>query len=106
MLHIVNDVCGTEMEIEVNSGACESPNGRFPYLKTADGTLVFEVEAIAKHIARMNPGANLLGKTPFAEAQINQWITWTQTAWSKAVHPPLFAVYGIGKPVAPADFSA
>jgi len=68
MLHIVDDICGTEMEVEVNEGACEAPNGRFPYLKTADGTLVFEVEAIAKHIARMNPGANLLGKTPFVEA--------------------------------------
>ena len=106
MLSVVNDLCGTEMEVEVNTGQYESPNGRYPLLKTADGNIVFEVEAIAKYIARMNPKANLLGKSPFVEAQINQWLTWTQTTWSKAVHPALFAVYGIGRPCVPAEFSA
>jgi len=46
----------------------------------------------------MNPEANLLGKTPFVEAQINQWITWTMTEWSRNVHSPLFAIFGLGKP--------
>lgn len=106
MVQVVADICEVDMSIEITTEKSKAPNGRFPYLETADGTIIFEVEAVSKHIARMSPASNLLGKSLFAEAQVNQWISWCQSTWLKAIHPPLFGVYGIGKPIAPADFSA
>jgi len=38
----------------------KSLTGKFPLLETADG-LIFESVAIAKHLARLNPDAKLLG---------------------------------------------
>ena len=106
LVQVVADICEVELQVEVTLEKSNAPNGRFPYLETADGTIIFEVEAVAKHIARMNPSKNLLGKSLFNEAQVNQWIHWCQTTWLKAIHPPLFGVYGIGRPISPADFSA
>jgi len=56
------------MSLEITTEKSKAPNGRFPYLETADGTIIFEVEAVTKHIARMNPAVNLLGKSIFNEA--------------------------------------
>lgn len=40
--------------------------------------MIFESEAISKHLARMKPEKhNLLGKNAFDEAKINEWISWT-----------------------------
>jgi glutathione S-transferase len=61
--------------------------------------MIFESEAISKHLARMKPEKhNLLGKNAFDEAKINEWISWTQSEWLPAVHPPLLAVFGM-KPI-------
>ena len=106
MVQVVADICEVELELVVSNEKSKAPNGRYPYLESSDGSMIFEVEAISKHIARMNPSKNLLGKSLFNEAQVNQWIHWCQTTWLKAIHPPLFGVYGIGKPIAPAEFSA
>lgn len=68
MVQVVADLCEVEMTLEITTEKSKAPNGRFPYLETADGTIIFEVEAVAKHIARMNPAVNLLGKSIFNEA--------------------------------------
>lgn len=59
---------GANFDVEITDDKSRSPNGRFPMLEAADGSKIFEVEAVAKHIARMNPGAGLLGKNAFQEA--------------------------------------
>lgn len=65
MVQVVADICEVEMTLEITTEKSKASNGRFPYLETADGTIIFEVEAVTKHIARMNPSANLLGKSIF-----------------------------------------
>jgi len=61
--------------------------------------MIFEVEAISKHLARMKPDVHkLMGKSAFDEAKINEWIAWAQCEWLPAIHPPLLAIYGL-KPI-------
>lgn len=68
MVQVVADICEVELDLEISSESSKAPNGRYPYLETSDGSIIFEVEAISKHIARMNPSKNLLGKSVFNEA--------------------------------------
>ena len=49
-----------------------SPTGKLPVLSTRGG-VVFGANAIAKHIARCNPGAGLYGFSPEESAQVDQW---------------------------------
>jgi elongation factor 1-gamma len=60
---------------------------------------------VSKHIARMKPECHkLLGKSAFDEAKINEWIAWAQCEWLPAIHPPLFAIYGL-KPISSANYA-
>lgn len=82
------------MTSEVQSGASKAVTGAFPYLETSDGQIICEAEAVAKHVARMNPSNNLLGKNAFEEAKINEWISWVQSDWNPAAQQAVGAVYG------------
>jgi len=97
-IQLVADLVGAEVEIVVTKDASKSISGRFPYLETADGTVISESEAILKHICRQNENSGLLGKNPFEQAKINEWIAWTQTSWLPKMHPASFAIFGYGKP--------
>lgn len=76
MIQVVADLSGAQLSTEVSKEASKSVSASFPYLQTADGSIISEVEAIAKHVARMNSNNKLLGKNAFEEAKINEWISW------------------------------
>lgn len=58
--------------------AAKHPTFSFPFLELASGDIISGSSAIASHLARMNPNSGLLGSTPFQEAQVNQWVTWSE----------------------------
>jgi len=60
------------------------PSMVFPYLETSSGDIIFETTAIACHLARLNPNSGLAGKGVFQEAQINQWVAWSECISSLA----------------------
>ncbi len=55
------------------------PLGKVPALEAADGTTLFESDAIAQYIAESGPAAEqLVGYTPAKRATIRQWICFAQ----------------------------
>ncbi|KAJ5578801.1 uncharacterized protein N7459_007765 [Penicillium hispanicum] len=55
------------------------PLGKVPAFEGADGTTLFESDAIAQYIAESGPAAaQLLGATPAERAKIRQWIAYAQ----------------------------
>lgn len=55
------------------------PLGKVPAFEGADGTYLFESDAIAQYIAENGPAAaQLLGATPAERATIRQWICYAQ----------------------------
>lgn len=55
------------------------PLGKVPALEAADGTTLFESDAIAQYIAESGPAAEqLVGSTPAKRATIRQWICFAQ----------------------------
>lgn len=55
------------------------PLGKVPAFEGADGTNIFESDAIAQYIAESGPAAaQLLGATPAERATIRQWICYAQ----------------------------
>ena len=50
--------------------------GAYPLLDTPEGPL-FESAAIARYIARLRPEANLSGQNAKEQAEIDQWIDFT-----------------------------
>lgn len=58
-----------------------------PYLKTATGEVISTTSGIMSYLGRSNQGAALYGKNVFEEAQVNQWL-----AWSECLAPTLEAM--------------
>lgn len=55
------------------------PFGKVPTFEGADGTNLFESDAIAQYVAESGPAAaQLMGATPAERASIRQWITFGQ----------------------------
>ncbi|CAG8107003.1 unnamed protein product [Penicillium salamii] len=55
------------------------PLGKVPAFEGADGTTLFESDAITQYIAESGPTADqLVGATPAQRAQIRQWICYAQ----------------------------
>eukprot|EP00246_Nothoceros_aenigmaticus_P007221 TRINITY_DN2089_c0_g1_i8.p1 TRINITY_DN2089_c0_g1~~TRINITY_DN2089_c0_g1_i8.p1 ORF type:complete len:471 (-),score=115.59 TRINITY_DN2089_c0_g1_i8:800-2161(-) len=50
-----------------------NPIGKIPVLETPEGA-IFESNAIARHVARLNPAAGLYGKTLLDAALVDQWL--------------------------------
>ncbi|KAL8134608.1 hypothetical protein AgCh_009580 [Apium graveolens] len=50
-----------------------NPMGKIPVLETPDGA-VFESNAIARYVARLNPDNALFGSSPIDYAHVDQWI--------------------------------
>lgn len=104
MVQVVADLSGVSLTTERSDAASKAASGSFPYLETSDGQIIFEAEAVAKHVARMNSSNKLLGKNAFEEAKINEWICWVQSDWQAAAAPAIDAIYG-AKAMDSADFS-
>lgn len=56
-----------------------NPFGKVPTLETSSGEGVFESNAIARFVARQSPAAaaQLLGRTPIEQAQVDAWVDWS-----------------------------
>lgn len=55
------------------------PLGKVPAFEAADGTVIFESDAIAQFVAESGPAADqLMGATPATRASIRQWISFAQ----------------------------
>ncbi|CAI7638783.1 hypothetical protein N7533_010377 [Penicillium manginii] len=55
------------------------PLGKVPAFEAADGTVIFESDAIAQYVAESGPAAGqLMGATPAGRASIRQWICFAQ----------------------------
>ncbi|KAJ5779919.1 hypothetical protein N7457_005079 [Penicillium paradoxum] len=55
------------------------PLGKVPAFEGADGTTLFESDAITRYIAESGPAADqLLGSTPATRATVQQWISYAQ----------------------------
>ena len=52
-------------------------NGKYPFLETENGTILFQSTAIAGYIARQADDTGFLGKDAFTEAQVEQWLGYT-----------------------------
>ena len=78
MAQVAADIVGAKCETIVTEDKKKSLSGKFPYLETSNGSIIFESEAIVHHFARMNPGAGLHGSSPFEYAKISDWIAWCQ----------------------------
>ena len=94
MIQIVADIVGADVEVIVTKEKSKAITGAFPYLETADGSIIGESEAIAKFIARMNLATGLLGKHQHCHAKINEWIAWTQTSLINPAFECQGMVYG------------
>lgn len=86
LVQIVADIVGAKMEVIETKEKSKSIFGGWPYLETADGSIIGETEAIAKYIARMNLATGLLGKHQHCHAKINEWIAWCQTSFIYPAH--------------------
>lgn len=98
MIQVVGDLVGAEVEVVVTTEKSKHPSGRFPYLETSNGSVIWEPCAIAKHLARMNPSAGLLGGSPFEEAKVIEWIDWAESNALHKVHDVILPVLGYGSP--------
>ena len=54
MVQVVADLSGVSITTEKSDAASKAASGAFPYLETSDGSIIFEAEAIAKHVSRLN----------------------------------------------------
>ena len=97
MIQTVAEIAGAKLEVH-GAANKQAPTltGKFPYLET-DNQTIFDAEAIAQHIARLNPQAGLNGNTQFQKAMVNEWISWCQTKWLPVMHGPLLPVLGHSK---------
>lgn len=67
-----------------------NPLGQVPVLKTDDGRLLTENEAVLQHVARLHPAAGLLPERGFELAQLQQWLSFLSTELHAGVFALLF----------------
>jgi glutathione S-transferase len=78
---------------ELNAKEFKAKNltGKTPLLELESGDLVFESSAICQHFGRIS---GLNGKSVFQEAQVDQWIAFTQQNVWPRVMPVVMAAFG------------
>ena len=82
------DYCGVPVQtVLVDAAMAEDAafkakkgTGNFPLLELADGTILRESTAIAAFLARTAGNTDFLGATPFEEAQVDQWVSYTNSS--------------------------
>ncbi|MCO5566537.1 hypothetical protein L7F22_020214 [Adiantum nelumboides] len=72
-----------------------NPFGKVPVLETPDGP-VFESNAIARYIAKLDPEACLLGSSPYEAAVIEQWIDVATTELDANLSRWVYPLLGFG----------
>ena len=84
---IVNEMCGSNKAEVKNVKAADFKANKdfqaknssmsFPCVETSTGAIVSQDAAVASHLARKCSG--LFGENAMQEAQVNQWLAWTET---------------------------
>ena len=69
---VVDPEMAKSTEIKEKKGS-----GQYPFLETGDGTIINQSNAIAGYIARQAKDTGFLGKDAFTEAQVEQWLGFT-----------------------------
>jgi len=98
--------------IEINVGAdtkspeflAKNPTGSLPTLETESG-VIFESNAIARYVVRLNDSAKLYGRSPFEASSIDSWLDFANTEIrgpSNDIVPGLLGLSGYNKPAAEA----
>ena len=71
----------------------KNPTKKFPFLETPEGNL-FESSAICRHLARVAGDKGLYGSNPYENAQVDQWIDFSNSTLLNHIHPVMHAVAG------------
>ncbi|XP_051123526.1 elongation factor 1-gamma 2-like [Andrographis paniculata] len=82
-----------------------NPMGKVPVLETPDGP-IFESNAIARYVARLNPNAPLFGSSAIEYGQIEQWIDFSATEIDANIGNWLFPRRGYRVYLPPAEEAA
>ena len=96
LLKSVGFSSNVNVEFEVTEDKKKSPHGKYPFMELPDGQVLFETEAIAYHVARINK-SSILGSSPFHEAQVNQWVSWAQTSLLPSLYGAVAPLIGYGE---------
>lgn len=70
-----------------------NPTGKVPSLHTSHG-VIFESNAIARYIARLNSSAQLLGSSNIDQAHVDQWIDFIANELEPVTALWLYPIYG------------
>jgi len=73
----------------------KNPVGKIPVLETEQGFL-FESNAIAKYVAKLDPKKSLFGSTELQAAQVDQWLDFTATEIDPPAYVWLLPIFGYG----------
>jgi len=82
----------------------KNPTGSLPTLETESG-VIFESNAIARYVVRLNDTAKLYGRSPFESSSIDSWLDFANTEIrgpSNDIVPGLLGHGGFNKPAAEA----
>jgi len=69
-----------------------NPHGKIPAVETADGLVLWESNAIVRHLARNDPARRLWPAGGQAEADADMWAEWAQTTTVVAITALFLAV--------------
>ena len=72
-----------------------NPQGKVPTLETPEGG-IYETTAILKHVVRLT--GKLGGSTPYEHAQVDQWLSWTDSEISNMGASVIVQLYGLAGP--------
>jgi len=70
-----------------------NPLGKVPVLSTPEGS-VFESNAIARYVARLNPAAHLYGRSNLEAGQVDQWIDFSSNEIDLPVSAWIYPILG------------
>ena len=68
---------------------------KFPILETPQGALINDSYAISAYIARAAGNTSFVGATPFEEASINQWASFSASSIVPNMYPIAYHAFGI-----------
>ncbi|PIN11431.1 Translation elongation factor EF-1 gamma [Handroanthus impetiginosus] len=82
-----------------------NPLGKIPVLETPDGA-IFESNAIARYVARLNPDCSLYGSSLIDYGHIEQWVDFSTTEIDSSIGNWLYPRIGIRQYLPPAEEAA
>ena len=74
-----------------------NPMGKVPVMMTPDGP-IFESTAMARYVARIRRDTGLMRSTFYQQAQVDQWIDWSNAELLPALTPWYYTVMGWMQP--------